>query len=362
MSRRPRGTGSVYQRKDGYWVVSVTVAGARIVRYCKTEKKAQELLSQLMVSQQKGTLNRPSHLTLAEWIAQWLEMNSDRLRPSTLRTYRQVLAPVSDFAGTTRLDKLTPLQLTMLFSRMQQIAIGKRRIQLAHTYLKTCLSHAVDLDLLAQNPMHRVKKPQWEPQDRRYWTLEEAQRFLITGLESRSKWAPLFVFLTTSGLRISEALGLTWKDIDWEKGAVHIGRALVWTGYEHAMMAPKTKAGRRDVALTSSALTALRKLPRPIDPDAYVFRTSTGTVPQPSDLRRYLHRLCTLAAVPTTQLHGLRHVAAMLALEAVGDPYLVQRRLGHSHVGVTLQIYGYPGNDQRSVATAIDNVLGSHTG
>lgn len=41
-------------------------------------------------------------------------------------------------------------------------------------------------------------------------------------------------------------------------------------------------------------------------------------------------------------IHGLRHVLAMLALEAVGDPYLVQQRLGHANVGITSRIYGYP--------------------
>ncbi|CCF85484.1 tyrosine-type recombinase/integrase [Nitrolancea hollandica] len=358
-ARRPNGTGSLYQRDDGYWVVAVSVGDQRIVKYRRTQKAAQELLSQLLVSQQRRSLIKTTGLTLDAWIEQWFDLNQPRLRPSTLQTYRQVLTPISTTIGTTKLDTLTPLLLTQAFLKLQREGIGQRRVQLAHTYLKTCLSQAVDLDLIAANPMERVKKPHWKPKERQYWSVAEADRFITTCLESPAKWGPLFAFLTTTGLRISEALGLTWADVDWHKRQVRIRQALVWSKESFRILPPKTPAGRRHVSLTESALAALQQLPRPMDQHMPIFRTSNDTPPRPDHLRPYLITRCDQAGVPRLHLHGLRHVAAMLALEAVGDAYLVQQRLGHSHVTVTLGIYGYPARKEAVIASAVDELLKS---
>ncbi len=361
-AKRPNGTGSVYQRGDGYWVVSVSVGSKRVVKYRKTQKEAQTLLSELMVSQARHTLSVPSHLTLCQWVEQWLELNAQRLRPSTLRTYRQAITHVTNVIGNHRLDKLTPLLLTRTFSDLNRSGVGKRRLHLAHTYLKTCLTHAVDLNIISVNPMERVRKPHWEKQQREYWTVEEASRFVDYCLVSQRRWAPLFGFLTTTGLRISEALALTWQDVDWTNNQIRIRQALVWAGNECEIQIPKTKAGKRTVSLTESARLSLQKIPRGTDSNGYIFRTATGAAPHPSQLRRYLLPLCERAEVNEINIHGLRHVAAMLALEATGDAYLVQQRLGHSNVNITLGIYGYPAKKEQAVAVGVDRLLNATSG
>ena len=284
-------------------------------------------------------------------------MNSQRLRPTTIRTYGKALDLLVPTLGTTRLDKLTPLVLTRTFTELERRGVGKRRLNLAHTYLKTCLGSAVDLDVISVNPMDRVKKPHWEKRQREYWTVEESNRFVQMCLNSERRWAPLFAFLTTTGLRVSEALGLTWRDVDWTNNQVKVRQSLVWSGNECCLLPPKTKASLRTVTLTKSARTALQMIPRTTDPSAYVFRTSTGTPPRLSHLRTYLLELSDVARVRHINPHGLRHVAAMLALEATGDAYLVQQRLGHSNVNITLGIYGYPGKPEDSVATGVDRLL-----
>jgi integrase len=82
-----------------------------------------------------------------------------------------------------------------------------------------------------------------------------------------------------------------------------------------------------------------------------------GSVPKAQNLRAPLARLCEKSKVPLINLHGLRHVAAMLALEATGDAYLVQQRLGHSHVSTTIGIYGYPARAESAVGDALDRML-----
>ncbi|MEZ4522226.1 MAG: site-specific integrase, partial [Thermomicrobiales bacterium] len=176
-------------------------------------------------------------------------------------------------------------------------------------------------------------------------------------LTTERKWGPLFAVLATTGLRFSEAIGLRWSDVDWDAGTVRVEQTVVWSHGEFHILPPKTKAGRRTVSLTQPAVRALRRLEHECSPEIRIFRTETGAPPRHSDIRLFLHDLCDEAGVPRINIHGLRHVAAMLAFEAVDDIYLVQQRLGHSHVGVTLAVYGYPARNESVVAPEIDRLL-----
>ena len=353
---RVDGEGSVYKRADGKWVAALRVSGRKIVRYAGSRTDAVTKLNTLKAEHHYGALVPPSQLTLASWIDQWLALVEPELRPSTFHTYRLALATIADVTGATRLDKVTPLLLTQTLALLKQQGRGQRRLNLAHTYLKTCLKSAVDLGLLASNPLERVKKPRWEPRERRYWTLDETRCFLATALATPGRWYPLFGLLAVSGLRISEALALNWGDVNGASGTVQVSKALVWSGDRFDVLPPKTKAGRRTVTLPTIGVDLLKRMPRG-KPGEPVFRTATGNVPDPAQLRPYQKRLCTLAGVPFLHLHGLRHVAAMLALEASGDAYVVQRRLGHANVGITLGIYGYSSRNEAGVARQLDELL-----
>jgi integrase len=353
--RRGNGAGSVYQRADGKWVASVSIDGRRVVRYGRTKRDADLALADLLVKQRAGNLVLPSDVTLGEWVERWLDGAEGELRPSTVRTYRQVLAPVVAEAGDLRLAKVSALNLALLFTRLRKQGRGERRLHLAHTYLAACLAEAVNLGVIAANPMARVKRHAYRPAPRRYWTREEAASFIASCLASRRKWAPLGALLVTTGLRTSEALALDWKDVDLAAGVIRIRRALVWRGGEYDILPTKTKAGTREVGLPQSGITALSRLPEPHT--GPVFRTATGKPPRSEHLRDIIDELCAEASVPRLNPHGLRHVYAMLALEATGDPYLVQRQLGHSHVNVTLGIYGYSTRGGSTIAAALDGLL-----
>ena len=67
--------------------------------------------------------------------------------------------------------------------------------------------------------------------------------------------------------------------------------------------------------------------------------------------------MCAEAEVPRINVHGLRHVDAVLALRAGNDVHAVQRRLGHSHVSVTMGIYAYATRDDAEVADAVEKLL-----
>jgi integrase len=353
-TRRGNGGGSVYQRgSDGKWVASVVVGGRRISRYLASEKEARSALATMLDEARRQALTPPCRVTLAEWSKTWL--STIEMRPSSLRTCQQTLLPLVDILGPTRLDRLTPLLISQAIAKLRHEGRGPRRVQLGHTYLRQCLAAAVEAGMIPANPMLKVKKPRWEPGVKTYWTAEQAKQFLDTALTTHRKWGPLLAFLLTTGLRISEALALTWDDVDLPCRRVTIRKALVWAGSSRSVQTPKTRAGRRIVSLPTPATEVIGRVTGPRH--GPLFLTDGGLPPRNEHLRDAITRLCAEAGVPRVHVHGLRHVHAMLALEATGDVYAVQRRLGHASVGVTTGIYGYSRRGDDDTAAALDGLL-----
>jgi integrase len=337
---RPKGEGSVYQRADGVWVAALTVQGRKHVRYARTQREAREHLRALRAQAGMGRLAAPSSLTIAEWARVWMGMVEGERRPSTVRTYKQALTPLVGRLGAVRLHRLAPAAILRALGELRREGMGTRRLQLAHAALRACLETAVQMGELPDNPLRRVPKPRHTPAERRVWTAEETARLVRVASASRLRYAPLVLLLLGGGLRLGEALALSWDDLDLAAGVVTIRQALVWAGATPHLGPPKTKSGERTVALPGWALTALTRIPRPVG-GGFVFRTVGGRPPTEGTLRRTLTRLCEAANVPVLRLHDLRHVHASLLLSEGLPVPEVAARLGHSSPGVTLTVYAH---------------------
>jgi integrase len=343
---------SVYQRKsDGRWVLATTVDGKQKSRYFKTEAEARAALSAAAAEERE---------TLGHHVATWLAGKEGIYRASTLAQVRDLLSLFLPPIAHTRLSELTP---ALLRDTLVASSLGSARKVKAHSTLRVCLGEAVMLGLIPENPMLRVPRPGHRPKKRDYWTQEQAKQFLAVALAPKM-YGPrgLFALLLLTGLRISEALGLEWRDVDLGRRRVEIRRALVYTkDCRYVEEETKTRSSRRVISLTDTATEVLRRRRATTSGQHRVFTGRYGNTPEPSNLRRDLGRACKAAGVPYVSPHGLRHVHAMLALEATGDVYAVQRRLGHSDVATTVGVYGYSKRDDTETAQALDRLLAEPT-
>ncbi len=362
--KRVNGTGSVAELKDGRYVAIAWIEGQRIYRYKRTRKDAETALAGLLTGTEPANARRrfaaspcsDGGKTLREWSSEWLGANENRLRPSTILSYRQALSYVLPLIGHEILTDLTAIRLQAVFTELHKQEIGHRKAQQAYTVLRTCLKAAVSMELLTVNAMERVHKPEWRPREKTYWSVPQTRIFLATALASHLRLAPLCALLASTGLRVSEALGLTWEDVDIQQKRLQVRRAFVWMNGECAEVPPKTEAGKRSVSLPMQAVEALSLTPQTAE-GRYVFRTDNGTPPRHSHIRETLIALCDAADVPRINVHGLRHVAAAMALKATKDIHAVQRRLGHSRASITMDIYAYVLTDEGDVAAALDAML-----
>ena len=219
---------------------------------------------------------------------------------------------------------------------------------------------AVRWQRLAVNPVDAADPPrgQGKPRDLPAWSAEQLAGFLASVREERL--FALWRLLAMTGARRGEALGLRWEDLDIEGATITIRRALVPMGAEVLVSEPKTRRGRRTIALDPLTIGALRAhAARQADErgacedwseSGYIFTTIDGQPLDPHRVSRAFERHLREAALPRIPLHGLRHTYATLALSSGVNPRIVSGRLGHSTVALTLDIYSHvlPQADQEA--------------
>ena len=159
----------------------------------------------------------------------------------------------------------------------------------------------------------------------------------------------LWVLLATAGLRVGEALGLKWEDLDLDARRLAVKRALQHRrGVGLVFVEPKTPRSRRAVPLTSIAVEALRDHhdrqmghPLPWEDSGLVFTNFSGRPMQPNTANSELKRALTGAGLPQIRVHDLRNTTATVLLETGTHPKVVQDLLGHKTVVTTLDTYSH---------------------
>jgi integrase len=173
-----------------------------------------------------------------------------------------------------------------------------------------------------------------------------------------------------TGLRRGEALGLQWADVDMEAGAVSIRRAWIPVNGIAQMSEPKTRRGRRTIALDPATLEALKAhAARQADEQAdwedawvetgFVFTREDGLPLHPWHVSKAFKVHLEAAKLPEIPLHSLRHSYATLALSSGVNPRIVSGRLGHSTVALTLDVYSHvlPQQDRDAAERIADLLL-----
>jgi integrase len=374
--------GSIRQSGNGTWffVVDVTEPGGERRqtrrRGFATRRDAQRELNRVLASVEDQTYVEPKRQSVAAFLTDtWLPAVQHTIRPSTFESYRRNvrLHVASRPIGRRRLQQLQPGDLNALYSVLlagdaDHRPLAPRSVAYVATIIHRALRDAVRWHAIVRNPADAADPPRARIKpEMRTWKPQELAHFLAGVKEDRLAGA--WWLLATTGMRRGEVLGLRWEDIDLDAGMLTVRRTLITTDVQRkgepgmSWSTPKTAKGRRQVALDPSTVAALRAhrsrqlQERLVTGQAYaegdlVCCLADGRPLHPKTLSYYFKRHVRQLGLPAIRLHDLRHTHATLALQAGVHPRVVQERLGHANVSVTLDTYSHVDMDMQALAAA----------
>lgn len=344
------------QDKDGRGIYQVSVwDAARGRRICQTvhgsECDAETLRMRMVLALQADTLADPGRLTVAQYLAQWLEAAALDIQQQSLDAYRNSAARWIDAIGRLRLDRLTPAHIQAAITAWsRELAPATVRRDLA--VLRRALNRAVEWELLARSPVRGISLPVQSASVARALTAEEAIRLLAAAAEDP---AGILVVLSLGlGVRIGEAQALRWEDVDWERRCVRVSRSLRRDG---SYGAPKSGKAR---VVSLPRFIELALLERRPTPAVGMIGSQRDGRPMVLHSTTLMRRICRQAGIePAIRFHDLRHSHATLLLADGEDVKAVSERLGHADIRITLQLYHHTHPDAAArVAERADRLLG----
>ncbi|HET9690024.1 MAG TPA: tyrosine-type recombinase/integrase [Acidimicrobiales bacterium] len=356
--------GSIVKRGAGYtYVLELgrdAATGKRRQKWVggfRTKREAEAALTAALGRLQAGQFADPGRTTVGEFLEHWLDSVAPTLRETTAASYRATCVNwVIPSIGSLRLASLTPGHLTQLYASLTTNGgtggrpLSARSVRYAHVVLGRAMKDAVEWGMLARNPVRSAHPPRVDQPVMRVWDVAQARQFIASVAGDRLE--AMWVVLITTGLRRGEAAGLRWEDVDFDAGTLAVRRALVSVGYEVKVTEPKTAKGRRSVALDDLTVRALRAHRARQAEEAlaagdlwertgYVFVRDDGRPLHPERIGVMFAQRVKASGLPPIRLHDLRHTSATLALAAGVHPKIVQERLGHASISITLDTYSH---------------------
>jgi integrase len=339
-----------------------------------TKRGAQIECARLISEINGGTYLEPAKTTLAQFLEQWLANIKASVSPRTHERYEEIAKKnLIPLLGGITLTKLQPMHISAAYTKA--LADGRRdgkgglsphTVRHMHRVLKQALAHAVRWQLLIRNPVDAVDPPKVECHE--FTTYDMAQTAtLIEAVRGTRMFIPTLLAVLC-GMRRGEIAALQWRNVDLTAGQISVvASAEQMNG---SVRLKETKSGKaRTVALSETVRVELRahrlqqaremlKVGTRLTNDNFVAALADGSPMRPTFITHEWVHVINATDLPRVRFHDLRHAHATHLLSAGIHPKVASERLGHSRVGITLDLYSHvlPGM-QEDAAAKMDAAL-----
>jgi integrase len=322
-----------------------------------------------------GSSVDPKKLTVREHLENWLEHVQAHVTPKTLERYKGVVrGHLIPSLGSIKLTELQPVQISAMLAKAAtegrkdgRGGLSPASVLYQHRLLKEALTVAVsEWRLISWNPSDGVKPPRLQRRKMAALTAEQTATLIDTARPYRL-FIPVLLAVT-AGLRRGEVCALRWRHADLTEGRLAVVESTEQTKAGTREKAPKSGRGRL-VTLTPLAIEALRrhkaaqadelaKLEISQTNDTHIAAQADGQPLKPNSLTHEFVRFVAGKKLPKVRFHDLRHTHASHMLAGNVHPKIVQERLGHASVAITLDIYSHAiPTLQQSAALTVDDAL-----
>lgn len=369
-NKREHGQGTIYLRKDGRWYGAVQNGynengkPKMITVYGKTEAEAKRKLKEkIKLINSDGLIlqnNTIKNITVEEYCTNWLKnVKVNELKPSSYDRKEITLSnQVYPSIGMLQLSQLSIDDVQQMVNQLKQKELSYSSIKKAYEAINECCKYAIIRGDLQKNPCTGVTLPKnlkHQDGDIKFYTEKQVESLLqqatIKYNNGKNKYRLGYgiQLLLYTGLRIGEALALTWEDVDIQNKTIKVNKNLKQVKnrdddqsvYKIIIQnSTKTNSGTRIIPLNNKSIEALKQIKKITGQYKYVFSTETGNNVSARTCDRMFRKIqenCGFKEI--YGVHALRHTFASLLFKKGVDVKTVSEILGHKDVSVTYNTY-----------------------
>lgn len=376
MGKRSDGEGTApKQRKDGMWYRAIRIEGTnkRKYLYAKTKAELDKRYKEFTRQLASGTYLEIKKQTVEDYMLDWLTTYKKiELKPKSYDTLESTInyQILPHFKGL-QFFAVSHDDVQRFINKLDEEGRSYSVIRKAYLALNGAFKYAMMKDQILKNPCFGIKLPKKAAKNIKaiqVLSKEQIKVYCEYATERYGNGKSVYrlgyglVLILFTGLRLGEAAGLMWDDIDFQKRTLKVQRTLEyvknWNRTEdenHYILVEgttKSKSSERTIPLNQTALDALLELKRANGGFDYVFSNAKGKPINPRNLNRAHDCILERAGIDHIGIHALRHTFASQLFANRVDIKVISKLLGHSEVSVTYNIYIHLLKDDMPDATA----------
>lgn len=349
----------INQQKNGlYSARFVDKYGKRRQKRFKKLQECKQWIADASYIDEHSNIAQASEMIVDAWFEYWIDIKKKTVRPNTVRNYTERYdRNIKPVIGKMILSDVKPLHCQKIFLNMADDEYRTTTIYQTRIALFNMLELAKENDVIRYNPCKKsVKSDVGKPSDKREaLTIDEQKKFLegATGQSYENQYR----FILQTGLRTGELVALQWKNVDFKKRILTIDSSMEYryTVGEWRIGEPKSKSGYRTIPLTEEAIRILKDQKEknkkiqeiPVEFSEYIFLCRKGTPVKNSTYDTSLFKICDKMEIKRFSMHVLRHTFATRCIEAGMKPKTLQMLLGHSNIGITMNLYVHTTEEEK---------------
>ena len=329
-------------------------------------QEVRQWLAEATYINEHSDIEQATSMIVDAWFEYWIDVKRKTVRPNTVRNYTErYYKNIQKVIGKKLLTEVKPIHCQKVFTNMADEGYRASTLYQTRIALFNMLEFAKENDVIINNPCKKsVKSDMGKPSKKKEALTVEVQKKLLEYAKGRS-YENQYRFILQTGLRTGELVGLKWEDIDFLNKILKVQRSME---YRHSVGEwrvgePKSKSGYRTIPLTDEAIKILKAQKEKnkkikvvsIEWVEYVFLSRKGEPVKNSTYDTALFKICEQAEIDKFSMHILRHTFATRCIEGGMMPKTLQKILGHSNIGITMNLYVHITEDEKQ--KEIDKVV-----